>query len=74
MLRPGSIEDLRATLRRPASLARPTRGRPEPGAIESLLGSVGLGGAGERWPVDAAGEPMAGLAQLNLTVAHERPR
>jgi uncharacterized protein YwqG len=73
MQKPRSLADLIASVRRPASVARVARGRPEPVDVESTIGGVHLGLPGEAWPLDDAGEPMAGLAQLNLAAAPWRP-
>jgi hypothetical protein len=45
------------------------RARPEPVAVETLLWGVRIGRAGEPWPVAPDGQPMQGLAQLNLADA-----
>ena len=73
MQQPSSLADLIAAIGRPASVARIARGRPEPVAVESTLSGVHLALAGEDWPLDDDGEPMAGLAQLNLIDAPFRP-
>jgi hypothetical protein len=66
---PRSLAELRGAVRRPASLAVRLTARPEPALVETLAGGVRVGLSGEIWPVDADGQPMIGVAQLNLLEA-----
>jgi uncharacterized protein YwqG len=66
MINPLSLDELRAAVRRPASVARVVTGRVEPDAFRSRLGAVSVARIDEPWP-EFDGRPMAGLAQVNLS-------
>ena len=72
MIGPGSLDELARLVRRPASVGRLLVGRRSPALGASILGAVAVARPDEPWPT-YRGEPMVGLAQLNVADAPAVP-